>query len=74
MLASEPIDVDKLVYLDSFISAETIIIDSMTSVCNTDDSLPYRHDLFESLFHMKNHKAELFRPVNLICITTVPEL
>ncbi|KER28088.1 hypothetical protein T265_04999 [Opisthorchis viverrini] len=34
----------------------TIIIDSMTSVFNTDASLPYNHDLFESLipFAMPN--------------------
>ncbi|KER32035.1 hypothetical protein T265_01813 [Opisthorchis viverrini] len=28
-----------------------IIIDSMTSVFNTDASLPYNHDLFESLIN-----------------------
>ncbi|KAG5446923.1 hypothetical protein CSKR_113874 [Clonorchis sinensis] len=34
-----------------------IIIDSMTSVFNTDASLPYNHDLFESLIVNKRIKA-----------------
>ncbi|GAA54414.1 hypothetical protein CLF_102890 [Clonorchis sinensis] len=33
-----------------------IIIDSMTSVLNTDASLPYNHDLFESLIVKKKNK------------------
>ncbi|KER28732.1 hypothetical protein T265_04519 [Opisthorchis viverrini] len=33
-----------------------IIIDSMTSVFNTDASLPYNHDLFESLIVKKRIK------------------
>ncbi|GAA53003.1 endonuclease-reverse transcriptase [Clonorchis sinensis] len=35
----------------------TIIIDSMTSVLNTDASLPYNHDLFESLIVKKKNKV-----------------
>ncbi|KAG5454227.1 hypothetical protein CSKR_111778 [Clonorchis sinensis] len=34
----------------------TIIIDSMTSVLNTNASLPYNHDLFESLIMKKKNK------------------
>ncbi|GAA39866.1 hypothetical protein CLF_103573 [Clonorchis sinensis] len=35
-----------------------IIIDSMTSVSNTDDSLPYNHDLIESLIVKKRIKVQ----------------
>ncbi|KER24116.1 hypothetical protein T265_08157 [Opisthorchis viverrini] len=35
-----------------------IIIDSMTSVFNTDASLPYNHDLFESFIVKKRVKVE----------------
>ncbi|GAA53784.1 hypothetical protein CLF_111129 [Clonorchis sinensis] len=35
-----------------------IIIDSMTSVFNTDASLPYNHDFFESLIVKKKNKAK----------------
>ncbi|KAG5447169.1 hypothetical protein CSKR_106414 [Clonorchis sinensis] len=34
-----------------------IIIESMTSVFNTDNSLPYNHDLFESLIVKKRIKV-----------------
>ncbi|GAA57642.1 hypothetical protein CLF_113009, partial [Clonorchis sinensis] len=37
-----------------------IIIDSITSVFNTDASLPYNHDLFESLIVKKRIKACVF--------------
>ncbi|GAA56208.1 hypothetical protein CLF_110289 [Clonorchis sinensis] len=36
--------------------AVIVIIDSMTSVFNTDASLPYSHDLFESLIVKKRIK------------------
>ncbi|KER31668.1 hypothetical protein T265_02174 [Opisthorchis viverrini] len=35
-----------------------IIIDSMISVFNTDASLPYKHDLFESLIVKKRIKVD----------------
>ncbi|GAA57131.1 hypothetical protein CLF_112218 [Clonorchis sinensis] len=38
-----------------------IIIDSMTSVFNTDDSLPYNHNLFENFMSL-NKRSEKVRP------------
>ncbi|KAG5444992.1 hypothetical protein CSKR_102599 [Clonorchis sinensis] len=40
-----------------------IIIDSMTSVFNTDASLPYNHDLFESLIVKKIIKVKGWPPL-----------
>ncbi|KAG5441220.1 hypothetical protein CSKR_102433 [Clonorchis sinensis] len=37
----------------------SIIIDSMTSVFNTDASLPYNHDLFESLTVKERMKMDV---------------
>ncbi|KAG5440999.1 hypothetical protein CSKR_114099 [Clonorchis sinensis] len=39
-----------------------IILDSMTSVLNTDASLPYNHDLFESLIVKKRIKLTIISP------------
>ncbi|GAA53329.1 hypothetical protein CLF_110013 [Clonorchis sinensis] len=43
-----------------------IIIDSMTSVFNTDASLPYNHDSFESLIVKKRIKAAMHGHVKRI--------
>ncbi|KAG5454274.1 hypothetical protein CSKR_106538, partial [Clonorchis sinensis] len=46
-----------------------IIIDSMTSVFNTDASLPYNHDLFESLIVKKRIKMD--GEGTYCCLTTI---
>ena len=46
-----------------------IIIDSMTSVFNTDASLPYNHDLFESLIVKK--RIEMDGERTYCCLTTI---
>ncbi|GAA51111.1 hypothetical protein CLF_105599 [Clonorchis sinensis] len=50
-------------------SSIIIIIDSMTSVFNTDASLPYNHDLFESLIVKKRIKMD--GKGNYCCLTTI---